>query len=165
MPQPSQRPGLSKQDYVTPSAFIAAVKRRLHIDQLAHDFAATAVNTQATMFFDEDRDALRVPHWEFFIPQWEWGWLNPPYANIGPWAARCLETAQAGGHIALLVPAAVGSNWYRDFVHRRALVLALNGRLAFMPDKPTWLYPKDCLLCLFGPDVVPGFDVWTWRTP
>lgn len=65
--------------------------------------------------------------------------------------------------MAFLVPAGVGANWYRDFIHRRALVLALNGRLAFMPDKPTWLYPKDCILCLFGPTVTPDFDVWSWR--
>jgi hypothetical protein len=44
-------------------------------------------------------------------------------------------------------------------------VLLLNGRLAFMPDKPAWLYPKDCILCLYGPFVEPGYEVWNWREP
>jgi len=61
------------------------------------------------------------------------------------------------------VPAAVGSNWYRDYVHKKCLVLALNGRLAFITGKPKLLYPKDCILCLYGPDFAPGFDVWSWK--
>ncbi len=161
MKQPDQKPGRSKQDYATPAVFIQAVKWRLGIDQFAHDFAADATNAKAPTWFDEATDSLIVPHWETVIGD-GWGWLNPPFAKIGPWAFRCHETARAGGHIAFLVPAGVGANWYRDYVHGKALVLALNGRIPFMPDKPTWLYPKDCILCLYGPSVTPGFDVWTW---
>ena len=165
MAQPTQKPGASAQDYATPDAFIQAVKRRLRIDRFSHDFAADGSNKQAPTFFDQETDALSVPRWELTLRECGavWGWLNPPYADIGPWARRCLETSQAGGHMALLVPAGVGANWYRDYIHRRALVLALNGRLAFMPDKPKWLYPKDCILCLFGPTVVADFDVWRWK--
>lgn len=164
MTQPAQKPGTSRQDYVTPDAFIVAVKRRLQIERFQHDFAADRSNAKAMTFFDATTDALSVSHWEVSLyDKHGWGWLNPPFSNISPWARRCLETSQRGGHIALLVPAAVGANWYRDFIHRRALVLALNGRLAFMPDRPTWLYPKDCMLCLFGPSVRPDFDVWRWR--
>ncbi len=72
-------------------------------------------------------------------------------------------SAQDGARIAFLVPAGVGSNWYRDFVHNKARVLALNGRLAFIEGKPKLLYPKDCILCLYGPDFAPGFDVWSWK--
>lgn len=164
MTQPAQKPGASKQDYSTPDAFIVAVKRRLKIASFAFDFAADASNAKADYWWTEGNNSPAHParEWAEKIGS-EWGWLNPPFADIGPWARRCLETSQAGGHMAFLVPAGVGANWYRDFIHRRALVLALNGRLAFMPDKPTWLYPKDCILCLFGPDVTPDFDVWNWR--
>ncbi len=61
------------------------------------------------------------------------------------------------------MPASVGSNWYRYYVHNEAFTLFLNGRIPFMPDKPNWLYPKDCMLALYGTGVSSGNDVWTWR--
>lgn len=134
----------------------------MRIPRFAHDFAADATNAKAATFFDKATNALRQPHWEAVLGG-EWGWLNPPFGHIRPWAARCRETGDAGGSLAFLVPAGVGANWFRDYVHGQALVLALNGRLAFMPKQPTWLYPKDCMLCLFSPTVTVGFDVWNWH--
>jgi hypothetical protein len=100
------------------------------------------------------------------VAQRGFGWLNPPFADICPWAKRCLETAAAGGQIAFLVPAAVGSNWFRDYCDPKTTgmthVLFLNGRLAFMPDKPKWLYPKDCMLVLYGYGYQ-SYEVWNWR--
>lgn len=161
---PQQKPGQSKQDYATPPEFIRAVQRRLGLGGFTHDFAADATNAKAPTFWSAEDDALQhsIGDWELHSRH-GWSWLNPPYSDIGPWAARCLYAKEMGGNIAFLVPASVGSNWYRDFVHNKALVLALNGRLAFMPDKPDWLYPKDCVLCLYSPRVTPGFDVWNWR--
>ena len=89
--------------------------------------------------------------------------MNPPYTDIGPWARKCRETKDAGGQVALLVPTSVGANWFRDHVDGHAHVLYLNGRLAFMPDQPTWLFPKDCLLALYSPALAPGSEVWDWR--
>jgi phage N-6-adenine-methyltransferase len=160
--QPAQKPGVSKQDYATPAEFIAAVQRRLGVSAFAHDFAAGPENTKAATFFDEQRDALSVRDWSEHCAD-GWGWLNPPFATIAPWAKKCRETKHAGGSIAFLVPAGVGANWFRDHVDGQARVLLLNGRLAFMPDKPTWLYPKDCILCLYSPRVTPGYEVWTWK--
>lgn len=162
MSPPIQKPGRSKQDYATPADFIAAAKRRLGIREFAHDFAADASNAKAATFFDAQRDALSVPHWSDSCGD-GWGWLNPPFSIIGPWAEKCRETKHDGGSLAFLVPAGVGANWFRDYVDGQARVLLLNGRLAFMPDKPTWLYPKDCILCLYSPRVAPGYEVWSWR--
>ena len=25
------------------------------------------------------------------------------------------------------------------------------------------LYPKDCILCLYGPTIRPGYEVWRWK--
>ena len=160
--QPVQKPGRSKQDYATPANFIRAVKARLGILRFSHDFAADSSNAKAFSWWGEQTNSLAVSplEWRDACGN-EWGWLNPPFADIGPWARRCAETADQGGKIAFLVPAGVGANWFRDYVHRKAMVLALNGRLAFMPDKPKWLYPKDCVLGLYG--ATPGFDVWNWR--
>jgi phage N-6-adenine-methyltransferase len=160
---PMQQPHRSKQDYATPLVFLKAVRQRLAIDAFAVDFAADATNATAPRFLGVAQDALTTPHWERLLEPGAWGWLNPPYTNISPWARKCRDTKDAGGQVAFLVPASVGANWYRDDVEGHALVLYLNGRLAFMPDKPTSLYPKDCLLALYSPVLAPGSEVWDWR--
>jgi phage N-6-adenine-methyltransferase len=161
MAPPPQKPHRSKQDYCTPRPFLHAVERRLGITAWAFDIAADETNHvgDAQHYWSEQEDAL---HRDWLsLPRKGWSWLNPPFADIRPWAYRCALYGNAPRKIALLVPASVGSDWYRDYVDRRALVLALNGRLAFMPDQPRWLYPKDCVLALYG--VTPGFEVWNWR--
>lgn len=169
---PAQRPGTSGQVFRTPAPFLGATKALLGIDQFAFDFAASAENTCAEYFWDEETNALAhaAPYWASrtsgdFQPGW--GWLNPPFKRIGPWAKLCWEMSQLGGQVALLVPAAVGANWWRDFVHAKAHVLFLNGRLHFLPDQPTWGYPKDCALCLYSrqPPWAPTYTVWSWKEP
>jgi phage N-6-adenine-methyltransferase len=155
---PAQKPGRSKQDYATPRPFLAAVKRRLGIQSFEMDLAADSTNAVCPRYLTEEMDALATPWRGLWMG---WAWLNPPFADIGPWARKCAETGSRRQPIAFLVPAAVGANWFRDFVDGRALVLFLNGRLKFMPDKPTWLYPKDCILALYG--LPPGYEVWNWR--
>jgi hypothetical protein len=44
-------------------------------------------------------------------------------------------------------------------VHRKVVPL-LNGRITFVGE--TMPYPKDCCLLVYGPDVAPGYDVWSW---
>lgn len=163
MPPPKQQPGKSKQDYGTPDRFLEAVKRRLGIQSFAVDFAADRVNAKAPHYFTAESDALRDGClWEQYTTH-GWGWCNPPFADLAPWMKKADECKWFGGKVAMLVPASVGANWYRDYVYQSALVLALNGRLAFMPDKPNWLYPKDCILALYHRDIEPGFKVWDWR--
>lgn len=153
---PQQRPGRSKQDYSTPDNFIVAVKAKLGIDEFSIDLAADSSNTKAAVWYDEAADSLQM-EWQHIKG---WAWLNPPFNKIGPWAEKAWWS---GANIAMLVPASVGSNWWRDFVHEKARVLLLNGRLAFIPDKPKWLYPKDCALLLYNDQVKVGYEVWSWR--
>lgn len=161
MSMPRQKPGTSKQDYGTPPAFIAAVLARLRNKSFIFDFAADYTNNKAAKYWTQTDNALayQADEWAAKV-RGGWGWLNPPFGDIAPWARKCAEAEDAGAHIAFLVPASIGANWFSDYIHQRALVLALNGRLDFIPGK---LYPKDCMLCLFGPTVSPGFDVWCWR--
>ena len=165
MAMPRQKPGRSKQDYATPEVFLRAVKRRLRIQAFGHDFAADRRNSKADTYYSAKNSAFDYSpaEWARTIHSGAWGWLNPPFTKIAPWAERCALCREEGGSIAFLVPAAVGSNWFRGHVDGQARVLALNGRLAFMPDQPTWLYPKDCMLCLYSPAIKPGFEVWTWK--
>jgi phage N-6-adenine-methyltransferase len=159
---PRQKPGTSKQNYATPAAFINAVKLRLRVPGFAFDFAAEKSNAQCPRYWSKRDDALSKTsvEWAQQIRGAGWGWLNPPFDDIQPWAYACENAEVQGAHIALLTPASVGSNWFNQHIHGRALVLALNGRLDFIPGK---VYPKDCILSLFGPTVSPGFDVWRWK--
>lgn len=157
---PIQKPGRSKQNRATPQAFIDATCRALNIAAFSHDFAATRANAKASSYWGLKDDSLSMPSglWAEKCLN-GWGWLNPPFGNIEPWAYLCKWAAAFGGHIAFLVPASVGANWFRRHVHEQAYVLLLNGRLDFIPGKP---YPKDCMLCLYG--LPPGYRVWSWRT-
>lgn len=182
MSMPVQKPGRSKQDYATPADFMEAVTERLGIVEFDIDLAADDSNHKAAYWLDEEDDALALD-WAPLLLNMDgtcttWAWLNPPYSEIGPWAFKCLQTCHSGGAIAFLVPASVGSNWYRDYIHNQqgVEVLFLNGRLCFIdnwqtvlnedgtrksPSKP--LYPKDCLLVLFHGDDRPfTADIWTW---
>ncbi len=163
---PKQTPGKSKQDYRTPVAFLDAVKRRLGITEFDCDICADHENAVAPIYFTKDDDALAAPAWKMGDG---WNWMNPEYANIAPWVERAQnEAVNNDARTAVLIPASVGANWWRDHVHCIAYVLFLNGRLAFMADKPKWLYPKDCALLLFAPELDFArdcpYEVWNWRT-
>lgn len=90
-------------------------------------------------------------------------WLNPPYGNITPWAAKCAETAADPRFLwrtlLLLVPASVDSNWYIEHVHSRAYVMPLSPRIKFVGHPQP--YPRPLMLCTFGGFV--GFAPWRWR--
>ena len=168
MTTPAQKPGQSKQNYRTPLPFLAAVKSLLHIEKFMVDLAADDANTAASRFYGIKDNSL-IQAWNWWS-NGEWAWLNPPYADIKPWVEKAYFS---GCNIAMLIPASVGANWWKQWVHHRAKVLFLNGRLAFMPDKPTWLYPKDCALLLYGPRATAyrelhpqrdDYDIWTWRS-
>jgi phage N-6-adenine-methyltransferase len=150
--------GKSKQDYQTPAALIDAALDRLCLSTFTWDLAATADNKKAPFFYSEQDDSL--------AQDWDacggWLWCNPPYNDITPWVEKAAATTES--YIAMLLPASVGSNWWRDHVHHRAHVLLLNGRVPFMPDKPKWLYPKDCALLLYTPFIKYGsYEVWSWK--
>lgn len=150
--------GGSRQDYETPQALIVAIERRF--GPITFDLAASSANAKAPLYFTEEDDSL-VQNWAAHTGL---HFLNPPFRHIAPWAAKCASEAALGARIAFLVPAAVGSVWFETHVHRRAMVLALQPRLCFDGKHP---YPKDCVLCLFGPlgevPWSPGFDLWRWK--
>lgn len=160
---PAQKPGRSVQSVQTPPEFIAAVKQMLGVREFTIDLAADAQNTQAPRFYTEADNALMQP-WPTRVG--EWNWLNPPFAKLAPWLKKAQIEALHGANTAVLVPAGVGSNWFRDHVLHSAVVLFLNGRLTFVGH--TSPYPKDLMLLLYGPMAEGRGDfnnihVWNWR--
>jgi phage N-6-adenine-methyltransferase len=150
---PRQKRHRSKQDYGTPRIFLDAVERKF--GPIAFDLAARADNCVVPRFYSPAQDTL--------VQSWRVGglaWLNPEYTNIAPYVAKAVTAAAQGQQLVMLVPAGVGSNWWKRYVHERAKVHLLNGRITFVGC--TDAYPKDCVLLEYGPDVEPGYVVWTW---
>lgn len=152
---PRQQPGTSKQDVRTPKIFLAAVRRRLGIDAFAVDLAASRSNTVAPKFYSARTNALVHP-W----PTDGWNWANPEFSDLRPWAEKAYEESKRGARTAMLVPAAVGANWWSAWVHDKCRVLLLNGRLTFVGHQQP--YVKDCALLLFDRELTPGYECWRW---
>lgn len=157
---PSINKGRSKQDYGTPWPFIRAVEAKW--GPLVHDLACTRENAKAPSgyYFPED-DAFKHS-WSKDFPSGNL-WLNPPFANIDPWAERCAwEGIRRDGLIFLLTPASIGTDWFRARVWGNARVLGISPRLTFEgTDDP---YPKDLMLSIFG-KATDGFALWRWAAP
>lgn len=145
--------GGSRQDYQTPKEFLTAVYQRLMIPGFELDAAASTQNAVTTLFYDEAMDGLSRP-W------FSWTWCNPPYSNITPWTEKAWTESLLGASSAMLIPASPGSNWWKQWVHNKAHVLFLNGRITFVGEK--YPYPKDCALLLYTPQVRGGYEVWSW---
>lgn len=157
--------GGSCQTYSTPKIFIDAVKKKFSIREFAYDLAASTENTKAKHFFCEEEDSL-AQDWTKLRGDL---WLNPPYSLIAPWAQKCAMSApyppqvlktlspKPPRRIFFLVPAAVGANWWRDFVHEKAAIKFLNGRISFDGKNG---YPRDCALCVYGEKA--DYECWHW---
>ncbi len=144
----------SNQSVATPANFIEAVESRF--GELAFDLAADAKNTRVTgCFFDERQNSLQQ-NWAALAGNL---WLNPPFANIAPWARKCAERRNDNRWTLFLVPASVGANWFHEHVAPYAFVLELTDRIKFVGSKDP--YPKDMILCCFGFGVV-GRAPWHW---
>lgn len=144
----------SKQDYETPWAFIRAVEARF--GPLWFDLAADAKNTKSAAYFSELDDSLKQPWHEMAGLLW----LNPPFANIAPWAKKCAEEARLGARILLLTPASVDSNWWDAYVHACAGVLFVNPRISFDGKNP---YPKPMALSCYNMLPAGSYMPWRWK--
>lgn len=158
MGEPKQKPGRSKQDYGTPMAFIRACEKRF--GRIVCDLAATEQNRKAPRHYGSDngQDSLLM-NWSKIDPTGTL-WLNPPFANIGEWAAKCAyESVRRRGFLLLLTPASIGTDWFGKHVAPFATVLGLAPRLTF--EGTTDPYPKDLMLSVYGYGFV-GFGTWRW---
>ena len=146
----------TKQDYQTPDEFLVAICKRLDILGFDLDVAASEDNV-AFNFYNEEKDGLQQNWWSV-----GWTWCNPPYKDIRPWVQKAWEESQQNkAKIAMLIPASVGANWWKEWVHDKAHTLFLNGRITFVGH--TTPYPKDCALLLYTPYIMGGYEVWDWR--
>ena len=146
--------GPSKQDYGTPWSLIHAVERRF--GPIGFDLAAAHYNAKHALYLTEEDDSLSI-QWRK-LQRHGLLWLNMPFKRATPWVKHCAEEAEHGARIAALMLASVGSSWFSQHVHNKALVLPLLPRVTFVGE--TQPYTKDVLLAVYGEP--PGFEPWRW---
>lgn len=100
MTMPQQKPGKSEQVVCTPPEFLSSVRDRLCIREFAIDLAASHGNAVCELYLTEEMDSL-VQAWS----SWnrprdrQWMWLNPPFADIRPWAEKCWLESRKGARL------------------------------------------------------------------
>lgn len=166
MSGPNSKPQKGNQNFRTPKPFLDAVLRRLGWACFDFDLACTLEDSVGV------QGGWTHPRVNALTADWQQlteanCWLNPPFAKAGAFAAKC---ASSGARIAALVPVALGTRWWREHVHEKAVVLGV-GRLTFnLPDGTPMLNPKtgkpqginrDCALLVYG-GVVPSSMYRSW---
>jgi phage N-6-adenine-methyltransferase len=160
-----------KQRIATPWAFIHALEQRFGVP-VDFDLAADVGNTKAGLFYTAEDDALKQD-WSTLQPSnrfreehpdvtyWrpsKLAYLNPPFANIKPWARKLAECRWLRRWTVMLVPASFSTDWFlelEDQLHRDAIP-----RIQF--EGNDHLYPKDLALCVAGFGMT-GDGYWDWR--
>ncbi len=110
------------------------------------DPCATSHNAKCENYFTRKDDGLNQ----------DWGthrvFCNPPYGReIGAWAKKCHESAQAGALVVLLVHARTDTRWFHDWVYGKAELRFVKGRLKFGDGTQSAPFPS--LVAIFRPRV------------
>lgn len=114
-----------KQDYRTPPEFIDAVSRRF--GPPGWDLAASHGDEIDLVagYFTPEEDSL-AQCWRSLPSVCAVAWLNPPFRNIRPWVRKLDEECQdLRRWTLLLVPASMGSGWWRDHVLGKCMVFGI----------------------------------------
>jgi phage N-6-adenine-methyltransferase len=99
------------------------------------DVCATAENAKCAHYFTRADDGLAQP-WTGVC------WMNPPYGReIGAWARKAWEAAQAGATIVCLVPARVDTGWWHEYASKGEVTF-LRGRVRFGDAKTGAPFPS-----------------------
>lgn len=158
---PAQRPSSSVQAVGTPKVFLDAVRRRFHIADFSVDLAADDTNAVCGTYLTEAVNALSPEVlWRIYCGARGWGWLNPPFSDIGPWVEKAWAESRLGARLMVLVPAATDTHWWHDHVRGKAYIIYIKGRFAFVGHNQS--YPKGLALLVYAPFLQGGDTVWEW---
>ena len=156
---PPQNPSESEQNVGTPWRFVHAVHRLLCIPSFAVDLASSDELSKGIVCVTEQEDTFKTD-WAAFTNWQRWGFLNPPFGNIEPFAKKAWEDSRRGACLVMLVPAAVGSTWWHEWVSGKGYTIILRNRMAFIGH--TQSYPKDLALIVYAPFLAGGMRYWSW---
>lgn len=119
-------------DWETPKAVFDALNNEFN---LKRDVCASTQNTKLKSFWDVEDDALQKDWSDLRL------WMNPPYGReIGKW----VEKAATGGAsiVVALLPARTDTRWFHLWIHNKAEVRFIKGRLKFGNHKNAAPFPS-----------------------
>jgi hypothetical protein len=173
---------VTNQIVETPVEFLRAVEDRF--GTIGFDLAATRENNVMRRLYHQDPEVsqgvaptgIADPHCfgdklffgpgstlseNAFLVPWnslaDLAWLNPPFADIEPWAAACAHTVITyRQRIAMLIPASVCTGYFIDYVKPFAYVFECTPR-------PFKKEVRDVILALYEPARYLGRETWKWR--
>jgi len=127
-----------REDWGTPRDLFAAL--RLRFDFFC-DLAADVLNAVHSRFIYEQKCIFSADSW-FDVQNWAkdatsppYAWINPPYrpcGETGDFTARAAEIADhAGCGVIALIPASVGTVWWREHVAPHYPIVCFTRRLRF----------------------------------
>lgn len=164
MSGPNSNPAVSaNQGFRTPPAFLEALQRKFAVT-IGFDLACSGPqDCVAPQGFDHPRVDALATAWPETGPT-DCAYLNPPFARAAAFARVASECPQT--RTLALLPASVGTSWFAEYVHGKALVCFLRPRLVFLQPDGTPMpagINRDLMLCAYG--WTPGFYTCEdWRT-
>lgn len=148
--------GTRREDWGTPRDLFAALSEE---HNFVIDLAASRENTLCDSFIDETIDLMSERASRYLrsavgadLPPNPYAWINPPYkggGGTGDFVLRAVELCVVNelGLVAL-VPASVGSVWWREAVHSCFDFVIFTRRLTFEGAPATAQF--DTALCILG---------------
>lgn len=126
----------SKTDlWETPQKFFNALNGEFHFTL---DAAALPENAKCTQYFTPEDDGLNQP-WPGCV------FCNPPYGRqIGKWVRKGFREFLDGNAsaVVMLLPARTDTQWFHDYIYRRAEIRFLRGRLKFSGSANSAPFPS-----------------------
>lgn len=113
-----------RMDWETPTALFDQLDAEFHFTL---DAAASHDNHKCSRYFTAEDDGL-AQSWAG-----ETVFCNPPYGReLTRWVEKAWREAQAPATtIVLLIPARTDTKWFHSYIHRRAEIRFLKGRIRF----------------------------------
>lgn len=123
----------SKTDqWATPHDFFDKLNNEFQFDL---DPCADETNAKCKKYYTKEDDGL-AQNWDGFRV-----FCNPPYGReIGKWVKKASETR--GGIVVMLIPARTDTSYWHDYIHGKAEVRFIRGRLKFGDSKNSAPFPS-----------------------
>lgn len=123
----------SKTDqWATPHDFFDKLNNEFQFDL---DPCADETNAKCKKYYTKEDDGL-AQNWDGFRV-----FCNPPYGReIGKWVKKASETR--GGLVVMLIPARTDTSYWHDYIHGKAEVRFIRGRLKFGDSKNSAPFPS-----------------------
>ena len=117
--------------WATPSLVLRNLERELG-RMFTLDVCALPWSAKCPRFYTPQDNGL-IQSW--VVQDGDLWWLNPPFSDIRPWAAKAHAEFVAYGYegVMILPSTCCGLDWFHDHVLPFAQVRFLRGRVAFIP--------------------------------